>query len=85
MRWTNITLKDISVASPKQSPGVVFGNPDSPMEGVVFDNVTVTPADPSARPWGKDFYHCVGVHGVAIGGTSPPPPCFNTTMHTVRD
>ena len=79
MRWANITLKDIVVLSPKQSPGVVLGNPARPMENVVFDNVVVTPADPSAKPWRKAFYKCDGVHGLATGGTSPPPPCFNTT------
>jgi len=60
----------------KESPGIVFGNASRPMEGVIFDNVTVLPADPKAEPWGKDFYHCEGVNGVATGGTAPVPPCF---------
>ena len=79
MLFANLTLKDIVIRSPKQSPGIVLGNPATPMQGVVFDNVVVTPADPSAKPWGKAFYKCQGVRGVATGGTSPVPPCFNTT------
>ena len=77
MLFHNITLKDITIRSPKQSPGVILGNPARPMERVVFDNVVVTPADGSAKPWGKDFYKCSGVQGSATGGTSPAPPCFN--------
>eukprot|EP00470_Lotharella_oceanica_P017301 CAMPEP_0170191004 /NCGR_PEP_ID=MMETSP0040_2-20121228/50659_1 /TAXON_ID=641309 /ORGANISM="Lotharella oceanica, Strain CCMP622" /LENGTH=86 /DNA_ID=CAMNT_0010438993 /DNA_START=43 /DNA_END=303 /DNA_ORIENTATION=- len=79
MAWTNITLRDILVKSPKQSPGIVYGNAARPMEGVVFDNVTVVPADPKAKPWGAKFYHCEGVRGLAVHGTSPVPPCFNSS------
>merc|ERR1719330_453370 len=49
--WTNITLRNVTVRSPKQSPGVVLGNAAAPMTGVVFDGVVVAPADPSRRPW----------------------------------
>merc|ERR1712241_1183925 len=62
VQWTNITLRNIRVHSPKQSPGIIYGNPARPMEGVVFDNVVVT--DPGRRPWGSAFYKCQGVHGV---------------------
>eukprot|EP00937_MAST-01D_sp_MAST-1D-sp2_P002275 g2275.t1 len=79
MRWANITLRDVTVRSPKQSPGVVLGNPARPMENVVFDNVVVTPADPKKKPWKAAFYHCDGVRGLATGGTSPVPPCFNSS------
>ena len=76
VRWTNITLRNIRVRDAKVSPGVLFGNGTHPMEGVVFDGVVFEPADPSARPWGNEFYYCAGVHGVARGGTTPVPPCF---------
>lgn len=74
MRWSNITLRNIAISTPKQSPGVVYGNPEAPMQNVVFDNVVVT--NPGSRPWGKEFYKCEGVAGVARHGTSPVPPCF---------
>lgn len=81
LKWTNITLKNIRIISPKESPGLVLGNPAEPMEGLVFDNVVVTPADPSKKPWKDKFYHCSGVHNaIAMGGTSPLPPCFNATI-----
>ena len=76
--WTNITLRDVHVVSPKQSPGVVFGNTQQPMHNVRFENVTVSPADSGKRPWGKQFYYCEGVDGVATRGTTPVPPCFRT-------
>ena len=72
MRWANITLRNVTIRSPKQSPGVVLG--------VLFDGVVVTPADPSKKPWKSLFYHCDGVRGgVARGGTRPVPPCFNAS------
>eukprot|EP00966_Prymnesium_polylepis_P053060 1228356-Prymnesium_polylepis.1 len=52
VRWSNITLRDIRVRGAKVSPGIIFGNADSPMEGVVFDGVVFDPVDPHARPWG---------------------------------
>ena len=58
------------------SPGIVFGNVDSPMKGVVFDGVVFDEADEDAKPWGDEFYHCEGVEGIAKGGTWPVPPCF---------
>ena len=79
MAWTNITLRNIRILAPKQSPGVILGNPQRPMLGVLFDNVTVSPADPTKKPWGPQFYHCDGVHGIASRETLPLPPCFNLT------
>jgi len=75
MQWTNITLRNIKISSPSQSPGVIYGNPDRPMSNVVFDKVVVT--NPGMSPWGKDFYHCEGVRGTTLHGTSPKPPCFS--------
>ena len=84
MAWTNITLRNVLVKSPKQSPGIVFGNPKRPMEGVVFENVAVAPADPSKKPWGQDFYYCQGVlQGKATKGTYPVPPCFEKVNEAV--
>ena len=76
--WTNITLRNIRVKGAKVSPGIVFGNEDRPMEGVVFDGVVFDPVDEDAKPWGEDFYYCKGVRGVAMGGTTPVPPCFES-------
>ncbi|GMH78956.1 hypothetical protein TrST_g4445 [Triparma strigata] len=78
MAWTNITLRNILVKDSRVSPGIVFGNEDSPMEAVVFDNVVFEPADEDTKPWGEDFYYCKGVNGVAMGGTTPVPPCFES-------
>ncbi|GMI35185.1 hypothetical protein TeGR_g13234 [Tetraparma gracilis] len=74
--WTNITLRDIIVRGAKESPGLIFGSEDVPMEGVVFDNVVFDPPNEKARPWKEDFYYCKGVNGIARGGTTPVPPCF---------
>jgi polygalacturonase len=78
VQWRNITLKNIQILNPKESPGVIFGNSSVPMQGVVFDNVVVTPLDEGKKPWGDQFYYCKGVkRGVATGGTKPVPPCFD--------
>jgi len=74
--FSNIVLRNVQVRGSKVSPGIIFGNEDSPMEGVVFDGVVFDPADEDAKPWGDDFYFCKGVQGIAKGGTSPAPPCF---------
>lgn len=74
--WTNITLRNVQIKNPKQSPGIIYGNSKNAMKEVTFDNVVVKPADPSKRPWGKEFYYCGGVNGIAKNGTNPLPPCF---------
>ena len=76
VKWTNITLRNILVRGSKVSPGVVYGNPDSPMRGIAFENVVFDPVDPSSRPWKDKFYYCKGVQGIATRGTTPLPPCF---------
>ena len=76
VRFTNITLRNITINNPKQSPGVVFGSENTPMDNVVFDHVVVTPNSASKRPWKSTYYYCKGVNGVAKGGTTPVPPCF---------
>ncbi len=74
--YINITLRNITVNSPKGNPGVLLANSSALMQNVVFDNVVVN--NPSATPakWGTN-YLCEGVaSGVATGTTSPVPPCF---------
>ena len=74
--FANLTLRNITIVSPKGSPGVLYGNSSLPIAGLVFDNVVVT--DPPADGvWGTDYYYCEGVsQGVATGTTWPVPPCF---------
>ena len=76
--FSNITLRNISILNPQQSPGVIFGNDSQPIQGLVFDGVRVT-NPPSDGAWGEAYYYCRGVaSGIAMGGTWPVPPCFLT-------
>jgi polygalacturonase len=72
--WSNITLRNIRVNNPRNSPGVLMGNSSNPMKNVLFDNVVVTNAGDS--PWGDNFYYCDSVEGTATRNTHPVPPCF---------
>ncbi|GAB5363910.1 hypothetical protein AAMO2058_000923900 [Amorphochlora amoebiformis] len=72
--YENITLRNISILNPGKSPGVLLGNSKNPMRNVLFDNVKVL--NPKKKPWRHDYYKCVGVNGVATGGTWPVPECF---------
>jgi hypothetical protein len=74
--YANITLRNITVNSPKQSPGVLIADRSTPMQNVLFDNVKIN--NPGKNPWGKDFYKCQNVQGLATGTTDPVPPCFKT-------
>merc|ERR1712217_529770 len=69
-----ITLRNITINSPRQSPGLIFGNETNPMKDIVFDSVRVN--RPGSKPWGSNFYKCSNVQGVAQGSTWPVPPCF---------
>merc|ERR1719460_1710392 len=40
-RYENITLRNITVNSPKMSPGVLIANLSNPMKNVLFENVKV--------------------------------------------
>lgn len=71
----DVTLRNIHVIEPTKSPGVIIGNGNNPMTGIVFDNVTVT--RPGASPWGSDHWACWGVKGTTVHGTDPKPPCFD--------
>jgi len=74
-RYENILLRNITVNNPKSSPGIIMANESNPMVNVTFDNVVVN--NPGSKPWGNDWYKCVGVEsGVATGNTWPVPPCF---------
>ena len=82
----DVTLRDVLIKSPSNSPGVLVGNHDRPMRNITFDNVTVlaSGADKPLSPWGDAHYACYGVvGGIATGGTTPQPPCFNGNC--VRD
>ena len=56
--WENITLKDIFINNPHNSPGVLLFNATNPIRNLVLDNVIVTGADETNKPWGNDYY-CV--------------------------
>eukprot|EP00656_Telonema_subtile_P003824 TRINITY_DN11733_c0_g1_i3.p1 TRINITY_DN11733_c0_g1~~TRINITY_DN11733_c0_g1_i3.p1 ORF type:complete len:378 (-),score=64.36 TRINITY_DN11733_c0_g1_i3:121-1254(-) len=73
-QYTNITLRNITINSPKKSAGVILANVSSPMQNIVFDNVVVN--NPASKPWGNDGYYCKNANGVATGTTNPVPPCF---------
>lgn len=72
--WNNITLRDVTIYNPVNSPGVLIGNASNPMKNVIFDNVVVV--NPGVSPWGEAFYDCTSIEGVAKGTTFPVPPCF---------
>jgi len=67
--YIDVTLRNITIIDPLQSPGVIMGSSNIPMKNVVFDNVVVKNAP-------SNYYVCENTQGVAIGGTSPVPPCF---------
>lgn len=43
----------------------------------------VVVVNPGREPWGESFYKCEGVEGVALGSTTPLPPCFRTRVALV--
>jgi len=77
LTFRNITMRDIRIVEPRQSPGVIIGSQENPIEALVFDGVVVTGG--SEQPWGVNGYACHGVdnNSIAVGGTAPVPPCFN--------
>eukprot|EP00483_Globobulimina_turgida_P005037 UN05047 len=81
--WNNITLRNILINSPKQSPGVILGNNTNPIKNILFENVVVN--NPGKRPWGHHFYKCDGVDNFqAKDGTNPVPPCgSNVTLDII--
>jgi hypothetical protein len=71
---SNITLRDIAVYNSLLSPGVIIHNITNPGTGFIFDNVIFY----NASTWPvENGYWCLNTQGVAIGGTTPIPPCFN--------
>lgn len=72
--WKNITLRNITIDSPRISPGVIIGNETRPMTEILFDDVVVL--NPGMNPWKTNFYACSNVQGIAEGNTVPIPPCF---------
>ena len=84
VKWTNITLRNINIINPKESPGLIYGNATSPMVNVTFNNVKCTPKDDTKKPWKDQFYYCKGVQGIATGNTNPIPPCFTNATNGTR-
>ena len=76
-KYTNITMRNITINNPEGNPGVILANASSPMENVLFDNVVVnTPSHQKPPYWGAG-YLCENVQGgVATGNTHPVPSCF---------
>jgi len=72
----NITLRRITINNPKMSPGVLLAPAGSPATNVTFDSVVVNGAPSGSGKHGSDYFRCDNFEGVALGGTSPVPPCF---------
>ena len=82
-QYVNVTLRNITVNSPKGNPGVILANSSVAMQNVVFENVVVNNPSTKKTKWGTNYF-CEGVAtGVATGTTSPVPPCFKD--ETARD
>jgi polygalacturonase len=68
--YIDVTLRNITINNPKQSPGVIIGSVTNPMENIVFDNVVV-------KGGSGEYFECKNVAtGIAKGGTFPVPTCF---------
>jgi len=73
----NITLRRVTINSPKYSPGVLIAPSANPATNVTFDSVVVNdPPSGWEKIHQKDYFSCEGFEGVAVGSTSPVPPCF---------
>ena len=72
----NITLRRITINRPKMSPGVLIAPSANPATNVTFDGVVVNDPPSGAGSHGGQYYRCDAFQGVATGGTSPVPPCF---------
>ena len=72
----NITLRRITINRPKMSPGVLIAPATNPATNITFDGVVVNDPRSGSGTHGRQYYRCDGFQGVATGGTSPVPPCF---------
>jgi len=80
--YTNITLRNITIQNPQFSygQGVIMGSQNLPMTNITFDGVRVLGAESDQK---ASYHTCTGVaSGVAIGDTSPVPPCFEDRTNT---
>jgi hypothetical protein len=68
----DVTLRRVNFFNPP-SPGVLLMNVSTPATGFVFQDVVHH--NSSGWPVSADYY-CRFVSGVALGSTSPVPPCF---------
>jgi len=71
MTWSNIVLRNVTIISPKQSPGVIIGNDTNPIQGLVFENVVVTNA--GSKPFSG--YYCQNTDITTDKSTVPVPNC----------
>jgi len=72
----NITLRRIAIHRPKMSPGVLMAPPTNPATNITFDSVVVSEPASGNGTHGGGYFRCDSFEGVAVGTTSPVPPCF---------
>uniref|UniRef100_A0A914Z5W6 Glycoside hydrolase family 28 protein n=1 Tax=Panagrolaimus superbus TaxID=310955 RepID=A0A914Z5W6_9BILA len=70
-QYINLILRNITVINPAKRTGIILGSATHPIQNITFDNVVVQNAT-------EEYFLCQNVvNGIAIGGTSPIPSCFN--------
>jgi len=74
--YRNITLRRVTINNPKYSPGVLIAPSNNPATGIIFDSVVVNNPASGWGPHQKDYFRCESFQGIAVGDTSPVPPCF---------
>jgi len=78
----NVTLRRVTINSPKYSPGVLQAPATSPATNITFDSVVVNdPPSGWQKIHQKEYYRCENFDGVATGDTTPVPPCFKDLTH----
>ena len=84
-RFKNVTLRRVTVNSPKMAPGVLIAPSTHPATDITFDSVVINDAPTRHGVHGSEYFKCENFQGVAVGSTSPVPPCFQdlTTKQSV--
>lgn len=98
--FENITLKDVTIIDPQETPGVIFGNDTNPIKNLVFDNVKVQYSSKLKKtmshllkPWGNSYYvrndvkDCKkkGIQAYYLDGSDPVPACFKPVKEPPYD
>ena len=98
--FANITLKDITIIDPQETPAVIIGNDTNPIQNLVFDNVKVQYTSKYKKtmshvlkPWGNKYNvnnnvkECKrkGIDGYYLNGCDPVPACFKETSEPPYD